>query len=76
MRLSKLEVTAECWMDLRRQVRLSGESIIEKAKFTVVEVAETVRRLCPGDHTRPKIPAYRMRTALSRSDKLTTYVLR
>jgi uncharacterized OsmC-like protein len=36
VRLSKLEVTVECWMDLRKQVGVAGENIIEKIKFTVV----------------------------------------
>ena len=33
--LKKLEVTAENWMDLRKQLGLSEENIIERVKFTV-----------------------------------------
>ncbi len=33
--LKKLEVTAENWMDLRKQIGLSKENIIERVKFTV-----------------------------------------
>lgn len=35
VRLTKLEVTAENWMDLRKQMGLTDENIIEKVKFTV-----------------------------------------
>lgn len=33
--LTKLEVTAQNWMDLRKQMGLSEDNIIEKVKFTV-----------------------------------------
>lgn len=33
--LTKVEVTAENWMDLRKQMGLSTDDIIEKVKFTV-----------------------------------------
>ena len=33
--LTKLEVTAQNWMDLRKQLGLSEDNIIEKVKFTV-----------------------------------------
>ena len=33
--LKRLEVTAENWMDLRKQMGLSDENIIKKVKFTV-----------------------------------------
>lgn len=56
--LTKLQVTAENWMDLRKQMGLSTENIIERVKFTVhAEGAprETLQRLvklaeqrCPG----------------------------
>lgn len=56
--LSRLEVTAENWMDLRKQMGLSSDNIVERIKFTVrAEGAprETVERLmvmseerCPG----------------------------
>jgi len=32
---TRLEVTAENWMDLRKQMGLSGEDIIDRVKFTV-----------------------------------------
>jgi len=35
VRLTRLEVTAENWMDLRKQMGLAGENIIDKCKFTV-----------------------------------------
>jgi uncharacterized OsmC-like protein len=34
--LSRLEVTAENWMDLRKQMGLTKDHIIERVKFTVV----------------------------------------
>jgi len=35
IRLTRLEVTAENWMDLRKQMGLTNENIIDKVKFTV-----------------------------------------
>ena len=35
VRLTNLEVTAENWMDLRKQMGVSGENIIDRVKFTV-----------------------------------------
>ncbi|TEU13468.1 MAG: OsmC family peroxiredoxin [Anaerolineales bacterium] len=35
VQLTGLEVTAENWMDLRKQMGLTDENIIEKVKFTV-----------------------------------------
>ena len=56
--LTRLEVTAENWMDLRKQMGLSKENIIENIKFTVhaegapKEVLERILTLteerCPG----------------------------
>jgi uncharacterized OsmC-like protein len=58
VKLTKLEVTAENWMDLRKQMGLSKDNIIERVKFTVVaEGADraTLQKLlklaeerCPG----------------------------
>jgi uncharacterized OsmC-like protein len=58
VRLTKLQVTAENWMDLRKQMGLSQDNIIERVKFTVAaEGADraTLERLlkvaesrCPG----------------------------
>lgn len=58
VKLSKLQVTAENWMDLRKQMGLSQDNIIEKVKFTVEAAGaprETLQRLlklaeqrCPG----------------------------
>ena len=58
VQLSKLEVTAENWMDLRKQMGLSKDNIIERVKFTVkAEGADrpTLQRIlrlaeerCPG----------------------------
>ncbi len=56
--LTKLDVTAENWMDLRKQMGLSDENIIEKVKLTVVVDGAPSNRLerlvnltkerCPG----------------------------
>ena len=56
--LKKLEVKAENWMDLRKQMGLTEDKIIEKVKFTVraqgasEEVLERILKLaeerCPG----------------------------
>lgn len=56
--LRKLEVTAENWMDLRKQMGLAEDKIIERVKFTVsaegasVAVLERILNLaeerCPG----------------------------
>ena len=35
IQLTKLEVTAENWMDLRKMIGLSNENIIDRVKFTV-----------------------------------------
>lgn len=58
VRLTRLQVTAENWMDLRKQMGLSRDDIIEKVRFTVEAegadraTLERVRRLaeerCPG----------------------------
>ncbi len=58
VKLTKLNVTAENWMDLRKQMGLTKDNIIERVKFTVVaEGADraTLQRLlklaeerCPG----------------------------
>ena len=58
VRLTRLEVTAENWMDLRKQMGLSKDNIIERVKFTVkAEGADraTLQRIlklaeerCPG----------------------------
>ena len=58
VKLTKLQVTAENWMDLRKQMGLSKDNIIEKVRFTVVaEGADraTLQRIlklaeerCPG----------------------------
>jgi uncharacterized OsmC-like protein len=56
--LTKLQVTAENWMDLRKQMGVSKDNIIERVKFTVEAAGaprETLERLvklaeerCPG----------------------------
>src|SRR5688572_30255649 len=58
VKLTKLQVTAENWMDLRKQMGLTKDNIIERVKFTVqAEGADraTLQRLlklaeerCPG----------------------------
>jgi uncharacterized OsmC-like protein len=58
VRLTRLQVTAENWMDLRKQMGLSRDDIIEKVRFTVDAAGadratlERVLRLaeerCPG----------------------------
>lgn len=58
VQLTKLQVTAENWMDLRKQMGLSTDDIIERVKFTVEaggaprEVLEKLVRMaeqrCPG----------------------------
>jgi uncharacterized OsmC-like protein len=35
VQLSRVKVTVKNWMDLRKQMGLGGESIIEKVKFSV-----------------------------------------
>ena len=35
VRLTNLEVTAENWMDLRKQMGLASENIVDRVKFTV-----------------------------------------
>ncbi len=56
--LTRLEVTAENWMDLRKQMGLSEDNIIEKVKFTVKaegasseklnEILNLAEKRCPG----------------------------
>lgn len=56
--LTKLQVTAENWMDLRKQMGLSKDNIIQRVKFTVAAAGAdrtTLERLlklaeerCPG----------------------------
>ena len=65
VRLTKLQVTAENWMDLRKQMGVSKDNIIEKVRFTVDAAGadratlERILRLaeerCPGSEcvTRP-----------------------
>lgn len=58
VQLTKLQVTAENWMDLRKQMGVSKDNIIERVKFTVEAAGaprETLQRLvrlaeerCPG----------------------------
>lgn len=58
VKLTKLQVTAENWMDLRKQMGISKDNIIERVKFTVQAVGadrKTLERLvklaeerCPG----------------------------
>lgn len=58
VKLTKLQVTAENWMDLRKQMGLSKDNIIDRVRFTVVaEGADraTLQRIlklaeerCPG----------------------------
>lgn len=58
VKLTRLQVTAENWMDLRKQMGLSKDNIIERVRFTVVaEGADkaTLQRIlklaeerCPG----------------------------
>lgn len=58
LKLTKLEVTAENWMDLRKQMGVSNDNIIERVKFTVAAAGadrQTLQRLvnlaesrCPG----------------------------
>lgn len=56
--LTKLEVTAENWMDLRKQMGISKDNIIQKVKFTVhaegtpkedlMKVLKLAEERCPG----------------------------
>jgi len=56
--LSKLEVTAENWMDLRKQMGVSKDNIIQKVKFTVhaegaskdalMKILKLAEERCPG----------------------------
>jgi uncharacterized OsmC-like protein len=56
--LTKLQVTAENWMDLRKQMGVSQDDIIEKVKFTVVaagadravllRILKRAEAQCPG----------------------------
>jgi len=56
--LTRLQVTAENWMDLRKQMGVAGDNIIEKVKFTVNaagashDVLQKILKLtverCPG----------------------------
>jgi uncharacterized OsmC-like protein len=58
VQLTRLQVTAENWMDLRKQMGVSKDNIIERVKFTVEAAGaprETLERLlrlaeerCPG----------------------------
>lgn len=58
IQLTKLEVTAENWMDLRKQLGLSKDNIIQKVKFTVLADGASRKKLekllklteerCPG----------------------------
>jgi uncharacterized OsmC-like protein len=58
VKLTKLHVTAENWMDLRKQMGVSKDNIIERVKFTIEAAGaprETLQRLvklaeerCPG----------------------------
>lgn len=56
--LTKLQVTAENWMDLRRQMGVSKDNIIERVKFTVeaagaprealLRLVKMAEERCPG----------------------------
>ena len=56
--LSKLDVTAENWMDLRKQMGVSKDNIIQKVKFTVhaegaskdvlMKILKMTEERCPG----------------------------
>ena len=56
--LTKLEVTAENWMDLRKQMGISKDNIIERVKFTVhaegapkeklMKILKLTEERCPG----------------------------
>lgn len=58
IKLTKLEVTAENWMDLRKQMGISGDNIIERVKFTVhasgaprealMKILKLAEERCPG----------------------------
>lgn len=58
VQLTKLEVTAENWMDLRKQVGVSDDNIIDRVKFTVhaegasreklEKIASLAEERCPG----------------------------
>jgi uncharacterized OsmC-like protein len=58
VRLSRLEVTAENWMDLRKQMGLADENIIDQVKFTVhaegasrdelAKIVALAEERCPG----------------------------
>ena len=58
VRLTRLEVIAENWMDLRKQMGLADEDIMEKVKFTVQaegasrdkleEIVALTKERCPG----------------------------
>lgn len=58
VKLSRLEVTAENWMDLRKQMGVADEKIIEKVKFTVhaeggsreqlEKITALAKERCPG----------------------------
>lgn len=58
VRLTRLQVTAENWLDLRKQMGLTDENIMEKVQFTVdadgasrgklEEILALTRARCPG----------------------------
>ncbi len=58
VRLTKLEVTAENWMDLRKQMGVATENIIDRMKFTVnangasrdklEKIVALAKERCPG----------------------------
>jgi len=56
--LMNLEVTAECWMDLRKQMGVTNENIIDRVKFTIhadgtaqnelERIVALAKERCPG----------------------------
>ena len=58
VKLTKLQVTAENWMDLRKQMGISKDNIIERVKFTIdaagaprdvlQRLVKTAEERCPG----------------------------
>lgn len=58
VKLTKLDVTAENWMDLRKQMGISKDNIIQKVKFTVhaegapkdvlMKILKLAEERCPG----------------------------
>ena len=63
--LTKLEVAAENWMDLRKQMGVSKDNIIQKVKFTVhaegaskdalMKILKLAEERCPGTECVTKI---------------------